>query len=278
VPLCWLVELGTHAPLAAVVGLAQESEWVLAHRLLGQLPAGCLLLADRLYGVAAFVNELLVAGQSAGSHWLVRARQNIKSVVRQVLADGSALGSVAVADPRNPNRKQGWVLVREIVGRVRRPGGSGVTVRLWTRLLDARAYPAAELLAWYARRWDIEVFPKELKVDLRGGTTLLQSHTAVTAAQEILALVLAMALLSPVRLAAAAQGKVEPLWISFGQTLALVRSLGWLVEVGAGLLSAAQVRALAARTLAQIAAQRLPPGGSGVASAGCGSPCKVGRA
>jgi hypothetical protein len=34
VPLCWLVELGTHAPLVAVIGLAQESEWALAHRLL----------------------------------------------------------------------------------------------------------------------------------------------------------------------------------------------------------------------------------------------------
>src|ERR1039457_6614789 len=70
VPLCWLVELGTHAPLAAVVGLAQESEWALAHRLLAQLPAGCLLLADRLYGVGAFVNELLVVGQTVGSQWL----------------------------------------------------------------------------------------------------------------------------------------------------------------------------------------------------------------
>ena len=64
VPLCWLVELGTHAPLAVVVGLAQESEWALAHRLLVQLPAGCLLLADRLYGVGAFVNELMVVGSN----------------------------------------------------------------------------------------------------------------------------------------------------------------------------------------------------------------------
>ena len=147
VPLCWLVELGTHAPLAAVVGLAQESEWALAHRLLGQLPAGCLLVADRLYDVAAFVNELLVVGQSAGSQWLVRVRQNVPSTVRQVLADGSALVSVAEADPRNHNRKQGFVFVRESVGRVRRPGGAWVTGHLWTSLLDARAYPAAEVLA-----------------------------------------------------------------------------------------------------------------------------------
>ena len=259
VPLCWLVELGTHAPLAAVVGLAQESAWALAHRLLAQLPAGCLLLADRLYGVGAFVNELLVVGQTVGSQWLVRVRQNIKSSVRQVLTDGSALVAVAVADPRHPNRKAGFVLVREIVGRVRRPGGAWVTVRLWASLLDASACPATELLALYARRWDIEVFTKELKVDLRGGTTVLQSHTLVTAAQEILALVLAMAMLSQVRLAAATTGAVAPLRISFGQTLALVRSLWWMVAVGEGILAADQVRALVARTLAQIAAQCLPP-------------------
>ena len=106
VPLCWLVELGTHAPLAAVIGLAQESEWALA-----QLSAGCLLLADRRYGVGALVNELLVVGQTVGSQWLVRVRQNLKSSMRQVLADGSALVAVAVADPQHSNRKAGFVLV-----------------------------------------------------------------------------------------------------------------------------------------------------------------------
>ena len=151
------------------------------------------------------------------------------------------------------------MLVREIVGRVRRPGGAWVTMRLWTSLLDASACPAAELLALYARRWDIEVFTKELKVDLRGGTPVLQSHTLVSAAQEILALVLAMAMLSQVRLAAATRGAVASLRISFGQTLALVRSLWWMVAVGQGILAPDQVRALAARTREQIAAQCLPP-------------------
>ena len=253
-PMCWLVELGTHAPLAVVLGLAQESEWALAHRLLPQLPAGCLLLADRLYGVGAFVNELMVMGQAVGSQWLVRVKQNLRSNVRQILADGSALVAVAV-----PHRPTGFVLVRQIVGRVRRPGGAWVTVRLWTSLLDGSTYPAAELLALYARRWDIEVFTKELKIDLHGGTTVLQSHTLVSAAQEILALVLAMAMLSQVRLAAATTGAVAPLRISFGQTLALVRSLWWMVAVGEGILAPDQVRALVARTLEQIAAQCLPP-------------------
>ena len=69
-----------------------------------------------------------------------------------------------------------------------------------------------------------------------------------------------MAMLSQVRLAAATtKGAVAPLRISFGQTLALVRSLWWMVAVGEGILAADQVRALVARTLEQIAAQCLPP-------------------
>src|ERR1035441_1203884 len=44
----------------------------------------------------------------------------------------------------------------------------------------------------------------------------------------------AMALLSQVRLAAATNGAVVPLRISFGQTLALVSSLWWMVAVGEG--------------------------------------------
>lgn len=111
----------------------------------------------------------------------------------------------------------------------------------------------------YAWRWDIEVITKELKSDLHGGTTVLQSHTLVTAAQEILALVLAMAMLSQVRLAAATTGAVAPLRISFGQTLGLVRALWWMVALGEGILAPDQVRALVARTLEQIAVQCLPP-------------------
>lgn len=257
VPMSWLMELGTHAPLAAVVGTEQESEWELSHRLLSHLQSGWLVLADRLYGVGAFVNELLIATQRMGSHFLVRVRGNLRVHLRQVLSDGSALVAVAVADPWNPHRKRGCIWVREIVGRVRRANGSWVSVRLWTDLWDERRHPAHELLALYAQRWEIELGTRELKLDLRG-CVLLQSHTVETAAQEILAAVLGMAVLSQARLVAAAHGEVAPLRISFGQTLLLVRSLWWLVAVGEGILSARQVLALTKRTMEWIAAQALP--------------------
>lgn len=54
-----LVELGVHNPLAAEIGADGESEMVLAKRLLSRLPAKSLLIADRCYGVGAFLNEFL---------------------------------------------------------------------------------------------------------------------------------------------------------------------------------------------------------------------------
>ena len=257
VPVSLLVELGTHHPLAVVVGVGQESEWALSHRLLAQVQVGWLILADRLYGVGAFVNELLVVTQSVGSHFLVRVRSNVKGKGVAVLVDGSALVKVAMADASGKNRQQGSIVVREIGGRVRRPNGTWVSVRLWTNLLGAVEYPAAELLALYARRWEIELFNREMKIDLRN-TELLRSHTVESAAQEILALVMAMAVLSQQRLVAARAGQVEPLRISFGQTLALVRSLWWMLAAGEGLLEPAQVEALVGRTMTMIAAQCLP--------------------
>jgi hypothetical protein len=49
------------------------------------------------------------------------------------------------------------------------PGGGGAftTVRLWSSLLDWQRYAARELLSLSGRRWEQEIFCKELKVDIR---------------------------------------------------------------------------------------------------------------
>jgi hypothetical protein len=106
-------------------------------------------------------------------HFLVRVKKKLKRRFLEAYPDGSAL--VEITSGKDTR------LVRELVGRVQRGGrGCGTTVRLWTSLLDWRRHPAAELLALYARRWEQEVFYKELKVDIRS-TPYLQSHTPLTA-------------------------------------------------------------------------------------------------
>lgn len=260
-----LVELGTHAPLAAAVAQEGEGELALAGRLLERLPPESLLLADRLYGTGAFLVRLQKAAARVGqpsAAFLLRVSRQPRSRLVQALADGSALVELTPSRDLEDRPTDGSPLrVREIRARVRRPGCAWSEVRLWTSLLDAKAHPALELVALYARRWEWEVFAREMKIDLRasGAARPLASHTLHTAAQEIAALFLAMALLARTRLAGAARAGVEPLRVSFGQTLALLGSLWQLLSVGADLLTPVQTRLWVERLHDELALAVLPP-------------------
>ena len=168
-----------------------------------------------------------------------------------VYPDGSALVEICAGQQTR--------LVREIVGRVQRGRrGPATVVRLWTSLLDWRRHPAAELLALYAQRWEQEIFYKELKGELRFSGPCLQSHTALTALQELVALILAYAALVDYRVAAAAVGEVGVLRISFMKTLQIVQSLWQFLQLAADLPTVAQARLLVRRGLRRIAAMAIP--------------------
>jgi hypothetical protein len=243
-----LLELGLHNPLAAAVGRGGRSEWALALELLAQLPARALLLADRLHGCAAFVAVALAACEKVGSHLLIRARTNIRVQVIKRFKDGSRLVRVPVRQKGQPRRIAQWLTVREIRVRVQRPGHRAQELRLWTSLLEPHSAPAAELIPLYARRWEHELYYRELKRQLRK-SEVLHSHTLDTGAQEIAAVVLASALLARER-ARAAAGAVPVLQISFVKTLELLRPLWLTLAVGGELLSPRQKEQLTEKFLA----------------------------
>ena len=242
-----LLELGLHNPLAAAIGRAGQSEWALALELVGQLPARALLLADRLHGCAAFVAVAGDACAAVGSHFLIRARTNIRVQTVRRLKDGSRLVRVPVRQKGQPRLILRWLELREIRGRVQRPGHRAQELRLWTSLLDPAAAPALELVELYARRWEHELYYREIKRRLRK-SEVLQSHTVETGAQEIAAVVLASALLARARVRAAA-GEVPVLRVSFLKTLALLQPLWLTLALGDDLLSARQKQQLTERFL-----------------------------
>ena len=245
-----LVELGLHNPLAAAIGKEGESELALARNLLCSLPERSLLIADRLYGVGAFVS--LLAGEFAakGGHYLVRVKSNLKARVIQAHSDGSASVEVKTSSG-------GRVLLREVRGKVRRAQGQWVEVRFWTSLHDAARHPAKELLGLYAWRWGQEMAYKEMKVDMRQ-SELLRSHTVETAAQEIAALVLAHAILAQQRMKIAAKGGCEVLRISFAKTLDCLRSMWTVIALCEGSLTSHQMDAMVGQVLDFIAQCALP--------------------
>ena len=222
-----LLELGLHNPLAAGIGRDGESEWALACRVLAQLPPRGLLLADRLYGVPAFISQAWAACQRVGSQFLFRIPKNLTAQTLKRLPDGSRRIRVAIPEKGRPAHLEPWLELREIRVQVGRRGFRRHELRWWTSLLSHRTAPALDLAQLYATRWEQELYFREAKRGLRQ-TDVLQSHTVVTAAQEIAAIVLATALLARER-ARVATGQVPALRVKFGVVLAVVRSLWFLL-------------------------------------------------
>jgi hypothetical protein len=247
-----LVELGTHNPLAAAIGKDGDSEQSLAKGLIRALPEKSILIADRLYGVGAFLVLLKEAFAKRPGHFLVRVSSNLKPKLLERFKDGSVLVEI------KPSKGAEKLQAREIRGRVRRAHGKWVDVRFWTSLTDCKAYPAKELLALYARRWEQEIVYKQIKVDMRQAE-LLRSQTVETAAQEVASLILAHAILAEQRMSAADLSHGEVLRVSFGKTLVMVKSL-WMTLAAAGdLLNDEQIAAMTHEVMRLIARVALPP-------------------
>ncbi|WP_412075636.1 transposase [Streptomyces xanthophaeus] len=149
--------------------------------LLGASGEGTLLLADRgLWGLARW-HRL----RDRGAHLLWRTEQRKARRVQDVLADGSYLARI---EANKHSKAAGTVkappaLVRVIEYRI---DGQAEVVRLITSLLDHEKYPAGELAALYARRWEIELVFDEIKTHQRD-RPLLRSQTPDGVRQEIFA-------------------------------------------------------------------------------------------
>jgi hypothetical protein len=252
-----LLEIGLHNPLAAAIGRNGESEWALARTLLAQLPAGVLLLADRLYGCGAFAAPLFAACQHVGSHFLVRAQTAVKGRVLDRLRDGSRVLVVPITPRYRPTPEMTTLTVREIRVRVGRPGHRPTELRLWTSLMDPRHASALDLAQLYARRWEHELYFREVKRQMRR-TDLLQSHTVETAAQEIAAIVLASALLAVERTRAAG-GVVPVLRVSLAKMIPIVEGMWFTLDVAAPVLSERQTRYILARMYQRMRRHITPP-------------------
>jgi hypothetical protein len=107
---------------------------------------------------------------------LIRARQNIQVQLVRHLKDGSRLVRVPVRQKGKPREILHWLTLREIRVRVGRKGFRRFELRLWTPLLEPKAAPALALVELYTKRWEHELFYRELKHCLRT-SEVLQSHT-----------------------------------------------------------------------------------------------------
>lgn len=256
-----LVELGTHQPLAAAFGWKNEGELTLARKVCTPevFPPGTLLLADRLYGVPSLIHQILPALERGGGALLFRTKANMKVRLVETLSDGSRLIDVDVRDPQT-RRPLGTLRLREIDAEVRYQGsGKPVKLRLWTSLLDPETHPALELVELYATRWEHELFYRELKSHLHGRANLLDAQTPETAAQEVLALLMAAAIIARQRAAVAMTAGVAMRKISFAKVLDATVALCRVMELGRDLITGDVRAEWLRRLLGELAVTALIP-------------------
>ncbi|MGI5372730.1 transposase [Streptomyces sp. CA-251387] len=176
-----------------------------------------LVLADREFlGV-----PLWRAFTATGAHQLWRVSANRVLPVQQRLPDGSWLSRLHAG---TAPKKRDPVRVRVIAYRLRGVASAEANgFRLVTDLLDAQAYPGAELAALYHQRWEIESVLGEIKTHQRGAKVVLSSKTPDGIRQQICAHLLVHDALRVLMCRTAAARGADPDRLSFTDTLRATR-------------------------------------------------------
>lgn len=149
-----LAEIGTHGILDARLGGYRDGERSLAYQLAGSTDSGDLVIADRGFWSVEFAHNFT----ATGADLLVRLQSNHLGTLQEELPDGSYLSMARPGkDVRLRARREGRTLPEHTIYRVITFTKDDKAAFLGTTLLDPEQYPAAELIALYRERWEIEL-------------------------------------------------------------------------------------------------------------------------
>jgi Transposase DDE domain/Insertion element 4 transposase N-terminal len=231
-----LLQAGTMRWKAAAIGGYHDGENALADQLEGALGPGQLSLADRGF----FSMDRWLRFAAAGAHLLWRVKNAARSVpfrLLRTLKDGSGL----VLLRESPNmlgrrRKEAGdrtlprledtvarLVCFTVLTRTRRGRTKTAAIRVLTTLLDPDAFPAAEIAALYAARWQVETAFLHLKKTVRGAGRALRGRSAALARQEAWALLLVHNMIAALAAEAAVAAGTSLAAVSFTAVLSLAR-------------------------------------------------------
>ena len=219
------------------VVLHRGQRQLLADQLEDSFRPGILNLADRGF----FSMHRWIRFSAAGADLAWRIKNGARSVplkTIRTLPDGSELVMLHESDGmRTRRRKEAGDpradrlpdttarLVTFTVTTVTRSGRTKTTrMRVLTTLLDHEAYPAREIAALYAERWQIEIAFLHLKRTVRGPRRPLRGQSPDLARQEAWALLLIHNITATASARAAGSAGIDPGLIPFTAVLGLIRS------------------------------------------------------
>ena len=229
------VRTATRRWIAAAIGGYHDGENPLADDLEWSFTPGIISLADRGF----FSMDRWIRFSAGGAHLAWRVKNGAKSVpfkTIRTLPDGSELVMLRESDGMRTRRRRetgdphaerlagttARLVTFTITARTRSGRTKTTLIRVLTTLLDHETYPAREIAALYAERWQIEIAFLHLKKTVRGPRRALRGQSPELARQEAWALLLIhnMTATAAARAAALAGHGLIP----FTAVLALIRA------------------------------------------------------
>ena len=226
-----LMVLRSHVLAGLAVGAYAEAEVTLAASLWPKLPEASLTIVDRGFLSYRLFHQIQAQGQHR--HWLTRAKKNLNWRVRQRLSPHDCLIDL----PIHPNlRRAHPELPATLTARAIRYHRRGFRPHtLLTSLLDSAAYPAAEIVALYHERWELELAFDEVKTHTLEREEALRSRAPERIRQEIWGLAIGYNLVRLEMQQVAPRADVAPQRISYRHALMLIRTFwltAWLAPPG----------------------------------------------
>lgn len=233
VNLCGLFDLASGVALNWWIGDKTKSELTLWQKLWKSLSAGDIILGDRAYCGHAIISHL-------------KATKNVDHVVR-INSQMSWKGAKKIA----PNQwiyswkkkgkrsalisKNEWerlpdeLEVRIIKCRIYEDGIRGHEVTILTTLVDPIKYPAEAIAKMYQKRWDVELYFRDIKTSMK--MEFLNSRKPKSVKREIIMFMISYNLIRAKIIEASSSYKCDISKVSFkGTCQALIQLLPFLIE------------------------------------------------
>jgi hypothetical protein len=221
-----LMSLASGAILNVVTGNLHDHDLRLLRALWEHFKRGDILLGDRAYGEFTTLAGLVPFGVDVVARLHHARKVDFRKAKRLGQNDGLFVWAKPCQQSDILSQDEWGLLPAEITVRIIRfsatiRGFRGRQLTLVTTLLDAELYPAAELIALYARRWRLELCLRDLKTTL--GMEALVCKSPDMAEKELLAYLVAHNLIRCVMAEAVAQYEVDLERVSFKGSVDAVR-------------------------------------------------------
>jgi len=222
-----LMVLRSHLLGALAVGPYRDGELTLAEGLWPKLPDRSLTIVDREFATYDLFQRL--ADPSRQRHWLTRAKTGKNAPKLKTVQRLGPKDAIVELRPSHHIRDLNPALPEALRMRAIRYQKRGFRPQiLLTSLLDSDAYPAAEIIALYHERWELELSFDEVKTHtLEREEALLRCKAPERVRQEIWGLALAYNLVRLAMARVARRADVSPTRISYRHAVNFIRVF-WL--------------------------------------------------